>query len=1850
MIAATELDLGPLTWVKGEIDLALGRAADALKRFTADPAESAQIKFAQTHLHQAHGALSIVGLDGVTRVSEVVESLLGDVEKGAIASSPALMGMIEQAIATLRHYLDEVGNGTPNQPLRLLSVYEQLQRARGAPPVMASDLFFPDLSVRTPRPDAEPPATSPEQARAVRKAARSRFERGFLQWLRSSDGTGGLGDMRDAVMAVERLQSSPTERSLWWITLGFFDVLAAKAIPVDLAVKRLCARIDTQMRRFAEGTPGVAERLLRDLLYYVAIAQTDSPRLGEIQRVYRLHELVPSAALAVDVAPLQPLLSALREAVQQAKDSWNKFCAGAAASLVQLEEQTGQLVSQSRNLPNPVVAQLLGRVHETVRWLREEPKRHSEASAMELATALLLAENALENFVHLDDGFGRTAQTVDDRLAALRRGEALAEQETPLLSEMSRRAQEKLLMAQVAREIQSSLAQIEQTLDGYFRDPGRAAELSALAGPVNQVIGALCMLGQQKAADLLRECGERIAHFATAEVTPDQAQFEDLAHKLSGLGFFVEAQQHGAADLDAILYPEQAQARKAAAITVEEELARKRVAAQSLMEQFKAEPENDQLRRELKQTYDSIRQEANLVADTKLERQAREALNALAGAPGSDSVKVIEKAGAEIAPPAPAPVPAPSAPAPETEEAVDEELLGIFLEEARDVLDTIGSRLDAIESGDQDPEALVVIRRAFHTLKGSGRMVGLKDLGETAWNAEQVMNLWLQQERGATADLLRFIGNARTLMVAWVKQLESGGSVRMDATAVIAEAQALLGVGDAAEAVAPAVPSPALVEAAATPAPQAEEAQARVEPALDATSAPTEEAPVRIGEAEMSPALYEMYLGEAQQHLASLRRQLADMQADATLQPQEDAIRAAHTLAGISGTVGLEAVHDFGRGLELALGRLAANFETPSEEHLALFDAAIGTLDRMVSAVAAKHSPEPAPDLLQQLDAVAPAPAAAPEVEEILALESESIEDLDEAAMPLPEVEEPLELETVADDEILALDALEPGDLADVEEAVSLDDDGVDASPPQVLEVAEPAPVERVAASADAVPQGSFPPEGTGVPETVPSASHEAAEDRRKMRLADDIDANLLPLFLDEAADLMAEIGPEVARWRAAPDDMDAAQALARLLHTLKGSARMAGAMALGEVVHGVESRISEALGGEPVTPTFFEEFDASLDRAGFLLDQLRGKPGEAAEGAVAPSGPSEQVLPGLVAPAAPAEDEEAAARATLRVRADLIDRFVNEAGEITISRSRIEGEMRNLRGSLMDLTENVIRLRSQLREMEIQAESQMQSRMAHAETLQADFDPLEMDRFTRLQELTRMMAESVNDVSTIQHNLLRNLDVADAALSAQGRLSRELQQSLMNVRMVPFASVAERLHRIVRQTAKELGRKANLDIRGGQLELDRSVLEKVTGPLEHLLRNAISHGLEDRETRLGRGKSEIGEITLNLLQEGNETVIDFADDGGGLNFDGIRKRAVSAGLLAADALPDEAELIDLVFRPGFSTADQVSAISGRGVGMDVVRSTVYALGGRMEVTSQAGKGMRSRILLPQSLVVMQAVLTRVAGRTYAVPSSMVEQVLDLKPDSLEKVRSAGAVEWMENSYPFRYLPRLLGDFDTVAPAARHSWVILARAGGIRVAFQVDELRGNQEIVIKKTGAQLARAVGVSGATVLADGEISLIINPVALLGRERRGGPVDGKVAPVLAPVEAQKPTVMVVDDSLTVRKITGRLLEREGYEVVTAKDGVDALEQLVEVIPDVMLVDIEMPRMDGFDLSRNVRGDPRLKDIPIIMITSRLAEKHRNYAKEIGVNHYLGKPYQEDELLPLIRSCVAAGATLPH
>ncbi|MDR2187607.1 MAG: Hpt domain-containing protein [Azonexus sp.] len=1785
MNAATAFDLGPLTWVKGEIDLALQRAIEALAQYTAG-GDVTPLKFCHTHVHQVYGALSIVGLDGVTQVVESVETLLRAYEEEQQPVAKAGLAAVAQALADIRQYLNDLMVGDPNQPLRLLASYEALAQARGITVTHAADLFYPDLSLRPPKRPA-PAALGADEAKAALKIARNAYQKGLLKWLRSPAGShAGLPMMRTALVSIEAQQASPATRTFWWVILAFLDTLENPDLRSDVAARYLCSRIDAQIRRLLDGSTNVAERVMREALYYIARTPAEqSPQVAAVQETFDLSALIPPAPAAAVPAPQEMALRKLRDGLAVLEESWNKFCSGSASSLASFADHARLCAVLSDEVGHTDLKRLGQGIAAVASWLTEEPGRYNDTVAMEVATAILLLQNAQEGFKRLGTDFAQQVDLMVARLYACIAGKpTAADAGIPLLDEMTRKAQEKLLISQVGREIQNNLAQIEQALDAFFRDPAKPHDLGALDAPLKQIGGALAMLGHFGAVTNLNVCGERIRQFAEADYQPLIEDFEWVANQLSQLGFFVDALQNGETDFAAFIRRLNGEDEAVGARadqdeeivptpTVEAQLAQQARDTRVLADALREAPQDQRLHQEIRSNLEAIQKDADLVADHRLGESAKTALKALeAGVTADAALSSLAPTGGE----APKPSAATLQLADSSHEEIDAELLAIFLEEAVEVLATLAGQLDLLRRQPDDHEALTTIRRATHTLKGSGRMVGLTDFGETAWELEQTLNLWLRQEQRSTPELLQMIGDAHTLFGDWVSHLGTGDNVVPDATALIALARRLRGASSAPAAVAPTPATPAPEPEAPAPesespilepptldlpdlneaAPAAVESEPKPESAPEPESEPeSEPEPEPTAESPAAPSpLYGIFVNEARGYLQTLIDSQAALKANPAAATTFETTRAAHTLASIAGTVNLMPLHHLARALEHALLRREHATQPNNAAAIETVQQAISTLESMFAGLALQQAPDEEPRLIALLD------------------------DIFHAS--------PIEV--------------------------------IEAAPPPAAaaETAVEAPIQHTTAA-------------------LPS-------------LNDELDEQLLPIFLEEAVDQLRELTEQLRAWRGAPADDAPPHAIARLLHTFKGNARMAGALNLGEVTHQLETRVDEAMRAGEASAAMIDEIESGCDTLALAVEHLRaGPPVEEAAAPVTPvAEPAAESEPAADAPSPQpvvaeieGEGESGDRRAMLRVPADLIDHLVNEAGELSIARARIEGEMRSLKSSLLDLTENVIRLRRQLREIEIQAEGQIQARVAQAPDGQADFDPLELDRFTRFQELTRFMAESVNDVATVQQGLLKNLDDTNAAILAQARLNRSLQQELMGLRMLPFASQVERFYRIVRQTAKAVGKRAHLDVIGGQVEIDRSVLDKMLGPIEHMLRNAVTHGLESREERLAAGKNETGEITLKLAQEGNEIILSLTDDGRGLDMPRIRQRAEETGLLTPGQAIEPAALFDLVFRPGFSTATELSQVAGRGVGMDVVKTEVTALGGRIEITTESGKGTTFRLYLPLTLAVTQTVLVRTGPQIYAIPSTMIEQVLELKDKQLAAIQEKGEAEWQGHHYPLHFLSHLLGVVDAQPEVHRRYWVLLLRSGSQRVAVQIDELQGNQEVVVKNIGAQLARVVGIAGATVLGDGRVVLILNPVALAGRGTVAQFVPAQPA-VAETVEVRHrlPTVMVVDDSLTVRKITSRLLTREGYQVMLAKDGVDALEQLVDDLPDVILSDIEMPRMDGFDFVRNVRADERLRDLPIIMITSRTADKHRNYAFEIGANHYLGKPYDENELLALV------------
>ena len=773
-----------------------------------------------------------------------------------------------------------------------------------------------------------------------------------------------------------------------------------------------------------------------------------------------------------------------------------------------------------------------------------------------------------------------------------------------------------------------------------------------------------------------------------------------------------------------------------------------------------------------------------------------------------------------------------------------------------------------------------------------------------------------------------------------------------------------------------------------------------------------------------------------------------------------------------------------------------------------------------------------------------------------------------------------------------------------------------------------------------------------------------------------DVDPELLDIFVEETTDVLDHSDGLLSRLRDAPTDREPVTGLQRDLHTLKGGARMTGMMSMGELAHAMESVLEASAENRiEINSTTVGALERGFDRLHGMLTRIQqrqavalparmiaeftalahGLPLHSAEPvAVSEMGvdarqpvhvsikaqPARSVLKPLSAPVeASLDDDDIGVRAPqeqVRIRADLLDRLVNYAGEVAIYRARLEQQLGGFRSYLTEMEITSTRLREQLRKLEIETEAQIMARYQRAgDDDETTFDPLELDRFSTQQQLTRALAETAADIVSLQGSLDDITSQYETLLLQQSRVSSDLQEGLMRTRMVPFDALVPRLRRVLRQAATETGKQVQLKVEGAQGEMDRNVLERMTAPLEHMLRNSAVHGLETPAERHAAGKGEEGVVSVSVRREGSEVVMVVADDGRGLDRDAIRAKAIERGLLAADAKVSDQALYAFILESGFSTAESVNRLAGRGVGMDVVHNEIRQLGGSLQLDSTSGRGSRFTIRLPFTLAVTQAALIKIGETSFAVPISSVQGVGRIARDELEKQLASGRPVYIYagEEYAIYDLGKLLNQAPARAQGSLQMPLLLSRSGDQRTAITVDEVQGSREIVVKPVGPQVSSVPGIFGATIMGDGGVMVILDVVPLVRRQLTLIPAEEGAGAVH---EVRRvPLVMVVDDSITMRKVTGRVLERNNMEVLAAKDGIDAIEKMVERVPDLMLLDIEMPRMDGYELATHMRNDARLRDVPIVMITSRTGEKHRQRAFEIGVNRYLGKPYQEAELM---------------
>lgn len=1967
-----EYDYSTLKWVKGEIDESLKAAKEALEGYFEDD-DARLMQICLDRLHEVQGTLRVLDIEGAALLSAEMEDtsralLEMDINADNEEQRESVVEALMRAMLQLPGYLEKVQDGHRDIPAALLTVFNDLRSSIGKTGISEADLFRPALNVTPPRTTE----ADTEDPRSLAKRLRPVYQTGLVSLLRNTDHDGALDKLSSVVKQLSRACALPDAGRLWWVASGFIEALHDNGISDLKQSKALFPKLDRQLKLLMdEGeaalSNGEATNLIHKMLYLVGRSSSHGTHVEDLRSAFALDQLLPSeeeiqefegSLSGATVALMDTVAEALREDLHSVMEPLDVFTRSRDRNVVELRTLAQRLDDIADTLAMLGVAAGRDRLRAQAGALAEMVTGERDVtndSLASVARALLAVEQSLGQMAD-----GEAATDTDDGSPDPRK-----------------------LRSAVMRESRNNLQMIKEQVVEFIAAEGGISLHQALKR-LDEVRGSLAILGQQRASDIVLHCETYLngaLHHGNG--VPEKDQIEAFAESIAGLEYYLEAVEEGlggqkqildaveralaglpqhplvetpigdlvadTADLNAPLedsvdpaaigQPEDAV--PLTPIELEEPL----IETVGKAEKAAADdtPDADQL------TIGSIPAadedgpaEIEAAPEAALEDQASAAEEAIQPIDGTAEQAPLESdtSTPDVAPtdtlsgasdgPVPLAEAAPPAerrfklPEVAVEHDADPELLEIFVEEATEEIASISRNFPEWKNNPDDNEVLANLRRSFHTLKGSGRMVGAWLIGEYAWAFENMFNDVLEGSTPPSTEMFQLVEAGNAAIPQLMDQLHTGVEPSIDIVALM----------DGAWAINAGEPMPAAststIAALVLAQEQVPEPAEVAEPIADDSHQPeTAAASEAVSMDERDPVLMEIFQEEAAGHIDSILSYVdsARQQPAAERQISDELLRALHTIHGSGRMAEINDIADLAGGLEHYVKEVAASRSPVSDDAIQLLADSADALSQAMATLGTSHDVLPERSaLLERLNrigqtrpesAIEAAAEAESHLQEVFFGDAaDMLQDADETfkrwrAQPDKDgllVDLIGDLDNLSDGANLA-GAAALGELAGAEkrllQAFSAGKLGFDAELEGLLNQTH----DRLWALLESGRDGIQIPEDGQLTAKLEEATALIAKSSTdtaaepEIHIVDqpseteaaqeplpvipvtyedsfpaDVDMDLLEAFLEEGEDLLGAADSLISRLSVDSQNVKQIDELRRNLHTLKGGARMVGLMTMGNLSHILESMVQGVTDGLlPASERMFDLLQMSHDTMAIMLERARdGKPMPRVDGLI------EQVdgvlgnavnendivqiagehkeellekteLPEPAPPPVKEPERRSAPRVQqeqIRVRAELLNQLVNYAGEVSISRSRIEEQVSGFRFNLQELDQTIIRLRQQLRNLELETEAQILFRHeTDVETGLDDFDPLEMDRYSTVQQLSRQLLESVSDFVSLHGLLLDQTREAETLLVQQSRVNTELQEGLIHTRMVPFNTLAPRLRRIVRQTSKELGKKIDLRLEGSRTEVDRTVLDRMVAPLEHLLRNSITHGIESPKDRKKAGKPGSGLIRIGLNREGQEVVISIYDDGCGLDLSKIRRKAVERGLMKQGAPLSDKEVMHFILESGFSTAGAVTQIAGRGVGMDVVNNEIKQLSGNLDINSIEGRSTTFTIRLPLTLSVSQALLISIQEQNYAIPLSSIESVIQLSRTEADSLYAAAAprIERGGRSYQFVPLSLLLDQpVATLQGEGDRLPVLLFSAGETNVAMSVDSLQGVQEIVVKSVGAQLGRIREISGATILGDGRVVLIMNIAALL---RRVVALHGTVA-AADRLESEKKTihdkvrVMVVDDSITVRKITQRLLERNGMEVITAKDGVDATTVLLEDedVPDIIITDIEMPRMDGYELATLVRNDTQLSDIPIVMITSRTGAKHRDRAEAVGVNRYLGKPFQESDLLATIDSLV--------
>ena len=1990
-----------LHWVRAEFDQSLTRARTLIEYHIENPEDLLPLQQALVELHSLRGTASMIQCFGVATVAEEMRTVLHEMMQGRIQESEPAYSALLGASVQLSDYIDALSSGMGDCVIVLLPILSELRLSRGKTLVTELELFTAQLSAVDHGKPLLALTTASGDAQGEARKLLPVFQASMLNWLKNNvEVKTSLGRIGKIAEQIASQSTNAKIHQLWRTVAAVVEALLTNTLEDSLDLKRAMGMTTQQIRALVDEGESAAAAKIDDLnyqlLFFVARASGQGPRVSTFKNLFRLNAYLPSnqqieerrkrirgpsAGLLVRVA------DEIRRDFTQVKDSIDLSVRSGGKSTVGMEDTRARLQRIANTLATLGLPALQRVVANQVRLLESlEADASSSNLWMDIATSILRVELSLEDALFRQINHRRAdASNAPELDGGVPHTRDLAEGTTALL-----------------RESLVNLARLKSSVDAYVRGNEIEPPLDAQR-LLKEITAALQMLQNAHAAELVAALERYVGSPSFAQLRETQSRVDRFADAIASIEYYIEAIRdhlpNAGLMLDSLAhYVEQLDVIKEQAVEA-------------------AAPE------EIKQTLEEPAAIATVVASK---------------------------------PPAVVVVAA----------DVDPEIRDIFLEEASEVLGTLDSALPRLRRDAQDMDTLTTVRRAFHTLKGSGRMVGAQQIGEFGWAVESLLNRCLDGSIPAGAIVVDTVVDAVAMLPGLIESfrnnvapdpalqtlIERASNLAEGRSAQVAEELDMTAIfrEDAREKLdavtqwlerqdrsfewfpvedevvrsfhtlrgaAHIVNSPSISElsgeletyldsarGAGLELPRAalvliEDAEQTLRRWVDAIGTPAAttqdlaiwmdriralqaDVPEQARQATADRQLAEIFSNEAFDLVQKIEETAkAWAHAPENLQGAGEIKALSHTLLGAALMSDCSPLAVAGRALNVRMATIAIHSIKPEPEFFTAFDHIAEGFYQLLDGYREGKTDDDGSGLAAKIEALplqghsepvpVPVPVVAPEPTPILEPALGSVPEPepelapDAAAITTAEVqEEVIEMPSVvesesgvpdgpgADQELAAIFLGEARELLESLDAYSSAWEGnprsteSGAAVKSVLHTlkgsarvagsnglsevaqyveslvgdavnagaADAALFARLHQASDGLHRVLAEMERGAIPnisalmadiesapalvqiEQEPATVVETPVVQERMApvvaapVVQSVDDELAEIFSAEASELLETLQQNFNAWLRDPREFSPAREMQRALHTLKGGARMSNLEAMGDVAHEMETRINALEVHGTSDSTDLKPIAADLESLHHMHDLLsRGDTASLRGAGAAPSGPKVETYDetSLIADAVPAaieaevvaavplaplldgtwdpmlfwkpEDEQvglsALRRETARVPVESLDAMLNEAGEISIYRSRLEEQHSALQAQLNEMSQAVTRVREQLRMMDMETEAQISARgrgpqaTLSQDRYAGDFDPLEMDRYTRMQELSRSLSESVGDLSSLHTTMDGLVGEAETLLLQQARINTDVQQNLMRTLMVPFSRQVARLQRVVKQAAQDNGKLAEAQFTGIESELDRNVLERMTAPLEHLMRNAVVHGIEDPKTRVEAGKGATGTVSVALRREGTQLLVELSDDGKGLDFEAIRQTAIKRGLIPADSQVADEDIAQFIFEPGFSTAQKLTQDAGRGIGMDVVAAEVKQLGGTLEIGSETGKGVRFLIRLPLNLAISQALLVSVTDEMYAIPLPSIEGIARIPRDQLEEFydENGPTYGYGGHEYRVRYLGDFIGAHRDMPKDSKTVSAILVRLGeGLgtqdrRIAVVVDALHGNREVVSKAVGPMISAVVGVSSATILADGRVVLILDVPALTQDRTRRALITlaaGKAKKVSADADTRE-LVMVVDDSITIRRVTERLLLKNGYRVSTAKDGLDAMAKLQTESPVTVLLDIEMPRADGFEVATFIRNNERIRNLPIIMITSRSGDKHRERAMQIGVNRYLIKPYQEDQLISEVR-----------